>query len=98
MVIDQGNSGVKSVLIVFGKACEEKEGRKTAKDKKKYTIKHPQIAPDLRDGLTRQCQATDIYSVGRIISSIKEKLLLPILDPITEKMSDLQKRKKANYN
>lgn len=88
VVIERSILSVKSVLIDFGKACEESEGKRytlSAKDKKAYIVKHPQIAPDLRDGLTRQCQATDIYSVGRIISSIKGKLCLPILDPITEK-------------
>ena len=32
-----------------------------------YKKEHPQVAPDLRDGLVRQSISTDIFSLGRIM-------------------------------
>ena len=79
---------VKSVPIDFGKACLEKDGKKyflSAADKNVYRLRHPQAAPDLRDGLCSQPKASDVYSFGRIINSIsKKKLTLPALSAISE--------------
>ena len=40
-----------------------------------YKKEHPQVAPDLRDGLVQQSQATDIYSLGRILKRCNSVLL-----------------------
>lgn len=90
VVIDWQDSNVRSVLVDFGKACKENDGRKYSLsdlDKKIYATQHPQLAPVLRDDLCKQSQATDIYSVGRILSSIskQDKLSLPVLKSVIEK-------------
>ena len=36
-------------------------------EKDMYKKEHPQVAPDLRDGLVGQSEMTDIYSLGRIM-------------------------------
>ena len=73
-------------VIDFGKACEINEGIRyslSVKEKDRYKSHHPQVAPDLCDGLCKQNVATDIYSVGRInvstslkCASIKQSLKL----------------------
>ena len=42
-------------------------------EKDRYKLRHPQVAPDVRHGLNKQSKASDVYSVGRILSSINEK-------------------------
>lgn len=92
VVVDEHRSNVRSVLVDFGKACYELKGKKynlTESEKAMFKSKHPQIAPDLRDGHCKQTKATDIYSFGRIISSInEEKVSLPILKSLSEKCLD----------
>ena len=53
-------------------------------EKETYRTKHPQIAPDVRDGLTKQSQSSDVYSFGRIVSSIidAKKLSIPGLSSL----------------
>ena len=36
-------------------------------EKDTYKKEHPQVAPDLQDGLVGQSEMTDIYSLGRIM-------------------------------
>ena len=67
---------MKPVIIDFGKACEIVHGklyRLTSKEREEYKINHPQIAPDLRDGLCKQSEASDIYSYGRIANMVSRK-------------------------
>lgn len=46
--------------------------------------KHPQIAPDLRDGHCSQSFASDIYSVGRVLSAVNELVLeLPAVNSLS---------------
>lgn len=71
------NNTVKPVIIDFGKACEIFKGRSyrlTFEERKQYKINHPQIAPDLRDGLCKQSEASDIYSFGRIAGLMTRKI------------------------
>lgn len=61
------------VIVDFGKACVINRGalyHLSMRDREQYKIDHPQIAPDLRDGLCKQNEASDVYSVGRMISRI----------------------------
>ena len=65
------------VIIDFGKACSLNEGKHyhlSEKERKEYKINHPQVAPDLRDGLCAQSEASDIFSFGRIIYMISTVL------------------------
>lgn len=64
-------SAIGAVIIDLGKACEIDEGKwyhLTKQEKEKYKLHHPQIAPDLRDGLCKQSEATDVYSFGRMMN------------------------------
>ena len=70
VVLDVQKGNVKPIVIDFGKACQKEDGRKYSlsyEQIKVYKTKHPHIAPDLRDGLCCQSEATDIYSFGRIL-------------------------------
>lgn len=61
------------VIVDFGKACAINCGtlyRLSVKEREQYKVDHPQIAPDLRDGLCKQNEASDIYSLRRIMSRI----------------------------
>jgi serine/threonine protein kinase len=61
------------VIVDFGKACPINCGmlyHLSMRDREQYKVNHPQIAPDLRDGLCKQSEASDVYSVGRIIGRI----------------------------
>ena len=73
VVLNQTVTGACAVIIDFGKACEINEGKRyslSVKEKDRYKSHHPQVAPDLCDGLCKQNVATDIYSVGRIMNII----------------------------
>ena len=72
VVLNQTLTGTGAVIVDFGKACEINEGKRyslSIKEKERYKTHHPQIAPDLCDGLCKQNVATDIYSVGRIMNA-----------------------------
>jgi serine/threonine protein kinase len=61
------------IRAVIGKACKISEGKYyslTQEERKRYKTRHPQIAPDLCDGRSRQSVTTDVYSVGRVLSTI----------------------------
>ena len=45
------------------------------KQRHRYSLEHPQVAPDLRDGHCKQSQFSDVYSVGRVIKQINDKFL-----------------------
>ena len=65
------------VIIDFGKACDVGQGKLyhlSRQEREEYRVHHPQIAPDLRDGLCTQCIASDIYSFGRIIQMVASLL------------------------
>ena len=53
--------------------CNAKHYHLSKSEKDRYKLRHPQVAPDVRHGLNKQSKAPDIYSVGRILSSINEK-------------------------
>ena len=75
---DGVNGRICAYLIDFNKACLISCGKSynlSETDIKFYKQNHPQIAPDLRDGLVRQSTASDVYSIGRVIKTVcKHKL------------------------
>lgn len=79
VVVGNSLSGtLKPYIIDFGKACPIIKGKKyflTEEEVAVYKKEHPQVAPDLRDGLVQQSQATDIYSLGRILKRCNSVLL-----------------------
>ena len=78
VVIDDRSSSIQCVVIDFGKSCFAADGRYytlTEKEKRQYSIEHPQVAPDLRDGHCKQSQFSDVYSLGRVITQINKKFL-----------------------
>ena len=76
------------VLIDLGKACYITEAKKYSlsnEEKKKYISDHPQIAPELRNGHCKQSEASDVYSVGRIINIVnRQKLSIPALNTMSQ--------------
>ena len=87
ILIERLPSGIRSVLIDFNKACHSNEGQLyhlSAKEKEKYAIRHPQIAPEVRCGIMRQSFASDMYSFGRVLHKINGNALkLPCLDSMS---------------
>ena len=83
VAIELASSGIKSILIDFGKACLVSDAKRydlSNEDKLKYAKQHPQLAPDLRDGRCKQSVYSDMYSFGRILRIINETSLhLPVL-------------------
>ena len=51
----------------------ERDSILTAEERKQYEIKHPHIAPDLRDGITAQNVKTDVFSLGRLLLKVCTK-------------------------
>ena len=61
---------LKPYIIDFGKACPVTKGRMytlTNAEIGIYKKEHPQITPDLRDGLVKQSISSDIFSLGRVM-------------------------------
>ena len=78
VVVDEINGHVEPVIIDFGKACFEENAKLydlSIKDRERYKKYHPQVAPDVRDGVHKQSVLSDVYSYGRIMLSINEKLV-----------------------
>ena len=69
---------LRAYIVDFGKACSVRNGKTyqlLPEDKALYKKEHTQIAPDLRDGHTAQSQATDIYSLGRVIKKANQTVI-----------------------
>ena len=63
-------------VIDFGKSCFAADGRSyslSETERRRYSLEHPQVAPDLRDGHCKQF--SDVYSVGRVIKEINDNFL-----------------------
>ena len=77
----------RSVIIDFGKACcvsEAKLYHLSPEEKEKYKVVHPQIAPEVRNGIHKQSFASDIYSFGRIMQRVNHKLEIPVLNSLAD--------------
>ena len=70
-------------IVDFGKTCFQQSAKLyhlSPTDRDIYKKRHPQVAPEVRDGIHKQSTASDIYSFGRILSRVnKEKLKIPVL-------------------
>lgn len=82
-LVEKSISGVRGMLIDLGKGCLIKDGKRyyiTDDSKRRDHIKrYPHIAPDLVNGHCIQSTSSDVYSVGRIITQVNEKLHIPAL-------------------
>jgi len=64
------NEEIQAVLVDFGKACALMSGKKyelNEEEKELYKLNHSHIAPDLRDGRSKQSVSSDTFSLGRVI-------------------------------
>ena len=88
IVLEINDGQFKAVLIYFGKACFIGNGKKyslSLDDVTLYKRNHPHIPPDLRDGLCFQNRLSDVYSFGRLLLLVYEKVLpVPVLEPLSK--------------
>lgn len=69
---------IRAVLVDFNKACfiEDAQVYKlSANERLRYAKCHPQVAPEVRDGLQKQSYASDIYAFGRVIDKVNTLIL-----------------------
>ncbi len=69
---------IRAYIIDFGKACMIGNGKHyslSSKEVALYKKEHSHITPDLRNGLIAQCEATDIFSLGRVIRKVNRTTL-----------------------
>jgi len=82
----------RSVIVDFGKACFLSAAllyKLTPEEQSKYKNDHPQIAPELCNGLARQSHKSDIYSFGRVRKKINSKVLkIPVLFNLSKQCTD----------
>ena len=78
ILLDDRSSSYRCVVIDFGKSCFAADGRSyslSEKERRRYSLEHPQVAPDLRDGHCKQSQFSDVYALGRVLKQINDKFL-----------------------
>ena len=76
IILGKTQLDVQAYLIDYGNVCHQTKGKVyqlTAEERKQYEIKHPHIAPDLRDGITAQNVKTDVFSLGRLLLKVCTK-------------------------
>lgn len=82
-LIEKSSSEVRGVLIDLGKGCLIKDGKRycIADDNKRrdHIKRYSHIAPDLVNGHCTQSTSSDVYSVGKIITQVNNKLCIPAL-------------------
>lgn len=88
---------VKPCIIDYGKACFQINGKLyqlSKSEQEMYKKRHPQVAPELRDGTKRQSTKSDIYSFGRILSAIYDILSIPALQSMADMSLDYDSDKR----
>ena len=78
IVIDDRCAALHCVLIDFGKSCFAVDGKLyklSPQERRRYSLEHPQVAPDLRDSRCKQSKFSDVYSIGWVITQINDKFL-----------------------
>lgn len=78
VLLDDKSSSCQGILVDFGKSCFIDDGKMyklSEQERHRYSLEHPQVAPDLRNGHCKQSQFSDVYSLGRIIKQINDKFL-----------------------
>lgn len=82
----------RSILIDFGKACyveETKLYHLSPEQKEKYKTHHPQVAPEVRNGISTQSFASDMYAFGRVLHQINlQKLKRPVVSRLAQQCLD----------
>ena len=84
----------RSILVDFGKASyasEVKLYHLSIQQKEKHKVSHPQVAPEVRDGICKQSFASDVYSFGRIMQHINGKLEIPVLNNLADQCVGIYK-------
>ena len=81
------------ILVDFGKASLASEAHLSQEQKEKYKLCHPQVAPEVRDGICRQSFASDIYSFGPIMQHINGKLQIPVLQNLADQCVGIYKER-----
>ena len=98
IVLDNQCAHIQSVLVDFGKACYTQDAKQyhlTATQQCLYEHNHPQVAPDLRDGLCKQSKLSDVYSFGRVMDSVnKISLNLPVLCSLSSQCTEYLQTKR----
>ena len=85
MVIDKLAGNFNPVIIDFGKACFETDGKTytlSSAETSIYKNHHPHIAPDVTDDTSKQSQQSDVYSLGRVLHSINKKSTIPAMESL----------------
>jgi len=81
-------SSCRPVIVDFGKACLVSRAilyELTPEQQKQYKLEHPQIAPEIRNGLAKQSYKSDIYSFGRVLKKINSTVLkIPVLFELSQ--------------
>ena len=81
-------STCQAILIDFGKACFASEAALYSLSLEQiatYKKYHPQIAPEVCGGTSRQSFLSDIYFFGRVLEQINtSKLNTPVLKSLSE--------------
>ena len=81
-------------LVWFGKACYASEAKLyhlSIEQKEKYKVHHPQVAPEVRNGVLKQSFASDMYSFGRIMQYVNGKLGIPVLKNLVDQCIGVHK-------
>ena len=50
--------------------------------------RYPHIAPDLINGHCRQSTSSDVFSIGKVILQINEKLSIPVLQSLSKEYNE----------
>jgi serine/threonine protein kinase len=102
VIVEYTASSAKGVLVDLGKACYVADSRRydlSKEERKKYSNNHPQIAPDLRDGHCSQSFASDIYSIGRVLSELNRLVLeVPALNSLSNMCKEYLCSDRPNTN
>ena len=101
VVVSKSFEFVEPCIIDFGKACFQREAKLyklSTSDQEVYKKRHPQVAPEVRNGSYKQSIASDVYSFGRILSAVNRKLSVPVLMSMCELCLDYNYDKRPNTN
>lgn len=91
VVLGKSFEFVEPCIIDFGKACFQENAKLyklSRSDQEMYKKRHPQVAPEVRDGTHKQSTKSDIYAFGRILTTISETLSIPVLRSMADMCLD----------
>lgn len=93
ILVEQHATGqIRGILIDLGKGCLINDAKLynivDNSKKRDHRRKYPHIAPDLINGHCKQSANSDVYSFGRVISSINDKLSIPALNSLSKQCNE----------